>query len=142
MNPRTCSRIPKILRISAYLLVPWIVFMTVQWLGEGGKRDFDGSWIGLDLAELAGMLLVAKLFRVRHRTASPVAAATGTLLTLDAWFDYMSAMPKLESLEAVAMAVFAELPLGILLLWVAWRALDSAGPAGAADRVEHTELAP
>lgn len=136
-------RIPEILKVSAFLLVPWIGFMTVQWIGEGGKRDFDGSWIGLDAAELGGMLLVAKLIRLRHRTASPVAAATGTLLALDAWFDYMSAMPKLESLEAVAMALFAELPLGILLLWVAWRALDWAGPADSAGTPPwHTEVAP
>lgn len=121
-----------VLRISAFLLMPWIVFMAVQWIGEGGKRDFDGSWIGLDLAELGGMLVVARLIRLRHRAASPMAAATGTLLALDAWFDYMSALPKLESAEALAMACFAELPLAMLLLWVSWRALDWAGPAGPA----------
>ena len=120
---------PVVLRVSALLLLPWILLLATQWVGEGGKRDFGGSWIGLDLAELGGMLLVARLVRLRHRAASPVAAATGTLLALDAWFDYMSAMPKLESLEALAMACFAELPLGVLLLWVAWRALEWAGPA-------------
>lgn len=122
------ARIPLVLRVSALLLAPWIIFIAAQWVGEGGKRDFDGSWIGLDLAELGGMLLVARLIRLQHRVASPVAAATGTLLVLDAWFDYMSAMPKVESLEALVMAFFAELPLGVLLLWVAWRALDWAGP--------------
>jgi hypothetical protein len=44
----------------------------------------------------------------------------------------MSALPKLESAEALAMACFAELPLAMLLLWVSWRALDWAGPAGPA----------
>lgn len=134
-------RIPAILRIAGFLLAPWIVYLAVQWINAGGKRDFDGSWIGLDLAELGGMFLVARLIRLQHRTASPVAAATGTLLILDAWFDYMSAMPKLESLEAWVMALFAELPLGVLMLWVAWRALDWAGPAGQANQAMSVEPA-
>ena len=83
-------RIPAILRIASFLLAPWIVYLAVQWINAGGKRDFDGSWIGLDLAELGGMFLVARLIRVRHRTASPVAAATGTLLILDASFEAVS----------------------------------------------------
>jgi len=50
------------------------------------------------------------------------------ILCMDAWFDVMSAAPKLPYAESLAMAWFAELPLAALLAWIAWRALEWAAP--------------
>jgi hypothetical protein len=39
------------------------------------------------------------------------------LLVADAWFDYMSAAPKLEYAQAMLLAVVIELPLAAILAW-------------------------
>ncbi|MDI2131587.1 hypothetical protein [Yinghuangia seranimata] len=131
---RVARLLPRLLRICAGVLVVWIGVLVVE-LGRGaGKRSFDTSWIGLDLAEVAALLMVARLVAVRHRATGPAAAMTATLLGLDAWFDYMSAAPQLEYLQAMVLAVFVELPLAALLAWVSLRTLDWAAPmAGAAE---------
>lgn len=110
------------------LLVPWVGLLIYQLHGQAGKRSFDSSWIGLDALEAIGLLTVALLLSRRHRATSPVAAAAAAILCMDAWFDTMSAAPKLPYAESLAMACFAELPLAALLAWTAWRALEWAAP--------------
>ena len=110
------------------LLVPWIGLLIYQLHGQAGKRSFESSWIGLDILEAVCLLTVALLLSRRHRATSPVAAAAAAILCMDAWFDTMSAAPKLPYAESLAMACFAELPLAALLIWTAWRALEWAAP--------------
>jgi hypothetical protein len=116
------------------LLVPWIGVLIVQLHGQAGKRSFDSSWIGLDVLEAVCLVTVALLLFRRHRATSPVAAATAAILCMDAWFDTMSAAPRLPYVESLAMACFAELPLAALLAWTAWRTLEWAAPRPIATR--------
>jgi hypothetical protein len=118
----------RIFAVCGVLLVPWIGVLIEQLHGRAGKRSFDSSWIGLDILEAICLLTVALLLSRRHRATSPVAAATAAILCMDAWFDTMSAAPKLPYAESLAMACFAELPLAALLAWIAWRALEWAAP--------------
>jgi hypothetical protein len=46
------------------------------------------------------------------------------LLVADAWFDYMSAAPKLEYAQAMLLAVVIELPLASILAWASRTSLD------------------
>jgi hypothetical protein len=119
----------RLFAVCGMLLVPWIGALLEQLHGRAGKRSFNSSWVGLDLLEAVCLLTVARLLSRRHRATSPVAAATAAILCMDAWFDTMSAAPKLPYAESLAMACFAELPLAALLSWTAWRALVWAGPA-------------
>jgi hypothetical protein len=69
------------------------------------------AWAGLDALECLGLLSTAVLRTRgddRHRLT---AAATGTLLLVDAWFDVVTAAPGGELAGAIAMALGAELPL-------------------------------
>src|SRR5665213_1592398 len=50
-----------------------------------------------------------------------LAAATGTLLITDAWFDIALESHSDEIRTAVYLAVFAELPLAALCFWIAYR---------------------
>ena len=119
---------PRLLTACSLILVPWIGVLIAQLHGAAGKRSFASSWIGLDVIEFCGMLLSAMLVRRRHRATSPVTAATATVLTADAWFDFMSAAPKLPYAQAMFLACFAELPLAVLLVWASWQSLSWAGP--------------
>ncbi|HUA43093.1 MAG TPA: hypothetical protein VMA32_16070 [Streptosporangiaceae bacterium] len=118
----------RLFAVCGVLLVPWIGLLIVQLHGQAGKRSFASSWVGLDVLEAVCLLTVALLLSRRHRATSPVAAATAAILCMDAWFDTMSAVPKLPYAESLAMACFAELPLAALLAWTAWRALEWAAP--------------
>jgi hypothetical protein len=129
---RRSRLLARIFAVCGVLLVPWIGVLIEQLHGQAGKRSFDSSWVVLDVLEAVCLLTVARLVSRRHRATSPVAAATASILCMDAWFDTMSAAPQLPYAESLAMACFAELPLAALLAWTAWRALEWAGPRHAA----------
>jgi hypothetical protein len=46
------------------------------------------------------------------------------LLVADAWFDYMSAAPRLAYAQAMLLAVVIELPLAAILVWASRMSLD------------------
>jgi hypothetical protein len=112
------------------LLVPWIGVL-IELDGQAGKRSFASSWVWLDVLEAVSLLAVSRLLSRRHRATSPVSAATAAILCMDAWFDTMSAAPKLPYAESLAMACLVELPFAALLAWTAWRTLDWAAPHAA-----------
>ncbi|MFE5333165.1 hypothetical protein ACFRCG_42955 [Embleya sp. NPDC056575] len=120
---KVADRLPRILVVCAIVLVAWIGLLIAELRGDAGNRDFDNSWIGLDLIEIGMLVGLARLITRRHIATSPAAAAAATALALDAWFDYMSAAPKLEYLQAMVLAYFVELPLAALLTWFSLRSL-------------------
>ncbi|EFL08857.1 predicted protein [Streptomyces sp. AA4] len=84
-------------------------------------RQYTLAWVVFDIA-LAAMLLITGWLAVRHRPHVQVSAAvTSALLFVDAWFD-TTISPRRDRPLAWTQALFAELPLGLLCLWVAWRA--------------------
>ena len=127
---RRSRMLARLFAVCGVLLVPWTGVLIAQLHGQAGKRSFNSAWVGLDVLEVACLLIVAGLLSRRHRATSPVATATAAILFMDAWFDTMSAGPQLPYAESLAMAFLAELPLAALLAWTAWRALDWAGPRG------------
>ncbi|MFJ9697184.1 hypothetical protein [Kitasatospora sp. NPDC101183] len=116
-------RLPRVLTVVAVLLVPWIGVLIATVPGRVGARDFANSWIGLDVFEVCALLALAPLVRREHRGASPLAAAAAVVFALDAYFDVMSAAPRVDYLVALLMAYLAELPLAGLLAWLSWHAL-------------------
>ncbi|MCK9877830.1 hypothetical protein MXD59_18960 [Frankia sp. Ag45/Mut15] len=119
----TLGWLAKFLVICAIVLTLWIGVLMWQLHGRVGQRGLGSSWVGLDVAEVVGMLLVVRLLHLRHAAVSPVAAATATLLAVDAWFDCESAGPRLDYLLSIALALLAELPLALLLAWVSSQTL-------------------
>jgi hypothetical protein len=129
---RRSRLLARLFAVCGVLLVPWIGVLIEQLHGQAGKRSFASSWVGLDVVEAVCLLTVALLLSRRHRATSPVAAATAAILCMDAWFDTMSAAPKLPYAESLGMAWLAELPLAALLAWTAWCTLEWAAPRGRA----------
>jgi hypothetical protein len=129
---RRSRLLARLFAVCGVLLVPWVGVLIEQLHGHAGKRSFASSWVGLDVLEAVCLLTVAYLLSRRSRATSPAAAATATILCMDAWFDTMSAAPKLPYAESLVMACFIELPLAALLAWIAWRALEWAAPGAAA----------
>jgi hypothetical protein len=84
-------------------------------------RRYNLSWVVFDIA-LALMLLVTGWLALRRRDHVQLpAAVTSALLFVDAWFDIMSTGKSGRTI-ALLEAVFVELPLAALCIWIAVRA--------------------
>ncbi|GAA5020663.1 hypothetical protein [Kitasatospora paranensis] len=113
------------LRTAAFLLLPWIVVLSLS-VRRFGARNLANSWVWLDVMEVAALLLLAALVRRRHRATSPLAAATAVLLAMDAYFDIWSAHRGPDYLLAQVLAYCAELPGAAVLAALSWYALPWA----------------
>ncbi|MFJ9523178.1 hypothetical protein ACIRPK_33660 [Kitasatospora sp. NPDC101801] len=111
-----------VLLCCAAVLIPWIIYLAVTMdAGETTVRRWGVAWVGLDIAEVIGLVSLALLVRRQDVRASPVAAATGTLFLVDAWFDTVTAHPGIDYLQSMSLAWLAEGPLGAFLMVLAWQ---------------------
>jgi hypothetical protein len=84
-------------------------------------RHWDLAWSGFDSGLALAFLLTAFAAWRRSPWVGALAAATGTLLITDAWFDIALESHADELRNAVYLAVFAELPVAVLCFWIAYR---------------------
>ena len=110
----------RVLTVSGLALLPWI-FVLARVAGA-----YPVAWVGLDTMEAMGLVGTGLLLARRDRRRLAVAPATAALLTVDAWFDVLTAGP--EVLVALLMAACLELPLAALCTAVAWNALRALPP--------------
>ncbi|MBC3843705.1 hypothetical protein GXW82_36285 [Streptacidiphilus sp. 4-A2] len=105
------------------VLLPWVLVLGYTLPDRTVVTHWSGVWVGLDAMEALGLICTGVLLaRGSHRRPLP-AAVTAALLVVDAWFDTMTAVSGAERAEALAEAVFAELPLALLCVLIAWRGL-------------------
>jgi hypothetical protein len=91
-------------------------------------RNWSSVWVGLDLMEIAGLILTAILLRRRSAYLTAVAAMTATLFALDAWFDVLTAAAGAAWYESLADAFFGEIPMTALLTAIAiWATRERVG---------------
>ncbi len=113
-------------------LFPWTAYISSTLPGEHVTHHWDLAWAGFDLFE-AIALTATLLALVRRSPLLPmVAAAAGTAMLCDAWFDVITAEPGRELHWAILEALVAELPLSALCFWISLdsaRALASVAPA-------------
>ncbi len=101
-------------------LLPWTLWLSASLKPHHETEHWDIAWSGFDtFLALAFVLTAAAAWR-RSPWVTACAAATGTLLIVDAWFDVV-----LESHSgrfwALLAAVAVELPLAALCFWIAYR---------------------
>ena len=100
-------------------LLPWSAVLAVTLPATAQAQHWALAWAGLDVAEAAAALATAVLLTRGDRRASLPAAAAGTLLLIDAWFDVCTSAPGAGQAMALAEAGCAELPLAAAAWWVA-----------------------
>ena len=100
-------------------LLPWIVVLGAVLPATAQAQHWASAWTGLDAAEAIAALVTAMLLARGDHRASLSAAAGGTLLLLDAWFDVCTSAPGTELSMALAEAACAEIPLAIAAWWLA-----------------------
>jgi hypothetical protein len=100
-------------------LVPWTVWLFVSLPDDHLARHWALAWGGFDVGLGISLGLTALLLLRRSPFAGVAAAASGTLLVCDAWFDIVTSRGTDELLQAVALALVAELPLAAVCFWIA-----------------------
>lgn len=107
---------------AAVVLIPWIVVLFTASPQEGLVTKHGRLvWGGFDCFLVAGFAVTAYRIAKRSPRGAITAAATGTMLFVDAWFDVLTSHRTLDQLTAVLMALFAELPCGVICFYVARR---------------------
>jgi hypothetical protein len=118
-------RMPAGLLLIAAGLTAWVFELGATLQGQAQVRNWSSLWVGLDLLEIASLLLTAVLIRRRSAYLSAAAGAAATIFALDAWFDVLTAAAGADWYESLAAACFAEIPmalvLGAIAIWSAKR---------------------
>jgi hypothetical protein len=106
----------------AVFLLPWTLYLTFSLPSRHVSTHYDIAWVGFDIA-LAGAFASTSWAAIRSSPwLVPLAAATGTMLLCDAWFDVVTSRGSGEMMEALAEAVFAELPLAAVCGFIVYDA--------------------
>ncbi len=102
-------------------LLPWALWLSQSLKPHHRDAHWDLAWSGFDTG--LAMLFVATAFAAYRRSpwVAALAAATGTLLVTDAWFDILLESHADERRNAILLAVFAELPAAAICFWIAQR---------------------
>lgn len=104
-------------------LLPWLYVLATGLPATATAAHWPLAWVGLDALEALGLIATGLLAARGDRRHALAAAATATLLVVDAWFDTTTAAPGGDFATALAMALGAELPLAALCGRMALRAL-------------------
>jgi hypothetical protein len=111
-----------LLLLAAVVLAPWTLWLTYTLPSHHVTHHYDLAWIVFDVFLLAAFAVTGLCAFRGTRWLAPAAAATGMMLLCDAWFDVITSAGGGERVEALAEAVFVELPLAALCAWLVWDA--------------------
>jgi hypothetical protein len=107
-----------VLALVALALVPWTLWLTFSLPSRHVSDRYDLAWVGFDVALMVAFAATAWAAVRRSRWLPTFAAVTGTMLVCDAWFDIVTSHGGSEMAEAVAEAVFGELPLAAVCVYI------------------------
>ena len=102
-------------------LLPWAVWLSASLPAHHVTGRWDLAWSGFDSGLALLFLATAVAAYRRSPWVAACAAATGTLLVTDAWFDVVLESHADELRFSILLAVFAELPLAAVCFWIAYR---------------------
>ncbi|MFF4633003.1 hypothetical protein [Streptomyces griseorubiginosus] len=105
-------------------LLPWLYVLATGLPATATVTHWPVAWVGLDALEALGLIATGLLAARGDRRHALAAAATATLLVVDAWFDTTTAAPGADLATAITMALGAELPLATLCTRLALQALS------------------
>jgi hypothetical protein len=122
------SRVPlprwvtPILTLTAAGLLPWTLYLTFSLPSRHVTEHYDVAWVVFDCALFCAFAATVWCAVRSSQWLVPIAAATGTMLVCDAWFDVMTSIGSNDWIEAVIEAAFAELPLAAVCALIVYDA--------------------
>jgi hypothetical protein len=107
-----------LLALVAVGLLPWTLWLTFSLPSRHVSQHYDVAWVGFDIGLAAAFAATTWAAFRRSLWIVPLAAATGAMLLCDAWFDVVTSGGGSERVEAVLEAVFGELPLAAVCVFI------------------------
>ena len=101
------------------IMVPWTIYLGYSLPSRQRSPHYDIAWVGFDVMLLVVLAGTGYFALRRSRYLAAAAAATATMLTIDAWFDVMTS-PRHQLPQAITLAVLIELPLAALCAWLSY----------------------
>jgi len=102
-------------------LLPWTLWLSESLKPHHTTNDWDLAWSGFDSGLAVLFLSTAVAAYFRSPWVGSLAAATGTLLVTDAWFDVVLESHADARRNAIVLAAVAELPTAAFCFWIAHR---------------------
>ena len=100
-------------------MLPWIVYLSLTIPSRAHTNHYDVAWIGFDCAMWVVIALLAFCAFTGRAATGPFAAIAATMLVLDGWFDVTTSQGGGQFVDALILALCAELPLAIICGWAA-----------------------
>ena len=110
-------------------MIPWLFALAVRLPSSTRAQHWSTAWVGLDTMEALGLVTTGVLVRLRDERRCLAAAATATLLLVDAWFDVTTSASGADRLMALLLAVVLEVPIASLCAVLAVRTFPGANSA-------------
>jgi hypothetical protein len=98
--------------------VPWTIYLATTLPTHAHTQNYRLAWVGFDVMLVVALLATAYLAWRGNRLVGLLAAATATMLVVDAWFD-VTTSAAVDRLGAVLAAGLIELPLAAVCGWIA-----------------------
>ncbi|HET9172499.1 MAG TPA: hypothetical protein VFN97_23940 [Actinospica sp.] len=141
------SRLGRAYVAAGVAMIPWLLYLAFTLPASATVGHWSLAWVGLDSCEALALFATGRLLLRADNRCVLAATTTAVLLLTDAWLDVTSAVPGDELLIAIAMAVFAEVPIALACIALAQRltrhpfptATETAGTAGTAGIDMHEE---
>jgi hypothetical protein len=102
------------------VLIPWSAYLGYTLPAREDSPHYNIAWVGFDVLLLVALGATGVFACRRSAFLAVAAAAAGTLLVVDAWFDVMTSPAGSQLIEAIVMAVVAELPLAGVCGWLSY----------------------
>jgi hypothetical protein len=112
-------------------MISWVVFLSRTLPAGATDCHWALAWVGVDSSEALALFATGWLLLRADNRCVLAATATAVLLLTDAWLDLTSAAPGGELLTAIAMAVFAEVPVALAGIALALRLVRHPFPSAA-----------
>jgi hypothetical protein len=102
-------------------LLPWTLWLATSLNPTHVTHSWDLAWSGFDT--MLALLFIATSVAAYRRSpwVGALAAALGTILIVDAWFDIVLESRTDDRRQAILLAVFVELPTAAVCFWIAQR---------------------
>jgi hypothetical protein len=105
-------------------LLPWTIWLSQSLPAHHSSVRWDLAWSGFDTGLALAFLFTAFAAWRRSPWVAIWAAATGTLLVADAWFDVILESHSDELRISILSASLGELPAAAFCFWIAYRAQE------------------
>jgi hypothetical protein len=102
-------------------LLPWALWLSESLQPSHQSSHWDLAWSGFDVFLALAFIGTAVAAYRRSPSVGAFAAATGTLLLVDAWFDVVLESHGNEARTAIFEAIVFEIPVACLCFWIAYR---------------------